>query len=85
MPPAIPFQPAIRPRSLANVLLDLREARRDVDAARLDVFNGKDAEDRVTEAETRQEDLRDEFDAKFEETNGFSIADLWKAREDALL
>ena len=78
--------PAIRPRSLANVLADIREARQDLDLANASLLACEpDADDRYTEAETRLEDLREEFDARFAETNGLTIADLWKAREEAML
>jgi hypothetical protein len=79
------FRPVIRARNLSNVLDDLREARGDVDAARMAVLNGEDAEDRVTEAETREEDLREEFAAKFVEANGMTIEDFRTAFAKALI
>jgi hypothetical protein len=54
----------IRPRSLANVLDDLKEARRDYDDA---LSDHPTHEDRATEAETRVEDLREEFDVRLAE------------------
>lgn len=77
---------AIRPRSLVNVLADIREARGDLDAANASLLAcEEDAEDRYTEAETRLEDLREEFETRFAETSGLTLADLWKAREEAVL
>jgi ribosome recycling factor len=75
--------PAIRARSLTNVLTDLRHARRDWEQALHD--RSADAEDRATEAETRLEDLRDEFWLKFTEATGLTVEALMKAREDCLL
>ena len=113
---------AIRPRSLAVVMDDLREARRDYDDAiggfcpqcrgdggwddiRCDprgadgtisqwvecqsCDNGRlstrDAEDRATEAETRLEDLRDEFDTRLVEAAGLTVEQIMRAREEALI
>jgi hypothetical protein len=108
-------QVTIRPRSLANVLLDLKEARRDYDDALAGICpdcrgdggnssgfyfrsdhsvsedfsecpccegTGKltDADDRATEADTRVDDLRDEFTARFHEATGLT----WKQIEDAI-
>jgi hypothetical protein len=76
----------IRPRSLANVLADLREARGDLDAANASlVACESDAEDRYAEAETRLEDLREEFDVRFVSVAGLTVADVMKAREECLL
>ena len=81
--------PTIRARSLANVLLDLREARRDWEQAL------KDAEcavregdehledeccDRMSEADTRIDDLRDEFAERFLDATGLT----WKQIETAI-
>jgi hypothetical protein len=77
---------AIRARSLANVLADIREARSDLDVANVSLLACEpDAEDRYAEAETRLEDLREEFEERFAETSGLALADLWKAREEAAL
>jgi hypothetical protein len=80
-------QPAIRPRSLANVLLDLKEARRDWEQAideiarlPIGVSEADDADDRASEADTRVDDLRDEFTARFHEVTGLT----WKQIEDAI-
>jgi hypothetical protein len=84
--------PAIRPRSLANVLLDLKEARRDWEQALADAeaaatpMDGPlsqeeiDAGDRMSEADTRIEDLREEFAERFLEATGLT----WKQIEDAV-
>jgi ribosome recycling factor len=78
--------PAIRPRSLVNVLADIREAKRDLDDALADVERGEeDGEDRANEAETRLEDLRDEFDVRFSETTGLTWKQLQTAVEEAVL
>lgn len=74
-------QVTIRPRTLANLLDDLRHARRDYDDALAD----SGTEGRVGEAETRLDDMREEFEARFAEVNGLTIGDLMKAREDCLL
>jgi hypothetical protein len=74
-------QPAIRPRSLANVLLDLKEARRDWEQALADAERDEpDADDRMSEADTRIEDLREEFAERFVEATGLT----WKQIEDAV-
>jgi phosphate uptake regulator len=65
----------IRPRSLANVLSDLKEAHDDAIQAQSD---GDD--DRFGEAETRVDDLRDEFAERFVETTGLT----WKQIEAAI-
>jgi hypothetical protein len=76
----------IRPRSLANVLSDLKEARGDLDAANASLLACEsDAEDRYAEAETRLEDLREEFDARFVSVAGLTVSDVMKAREECLL
>jgi len=89
MPPANPIV-AIRPRSLANVLADLREALDDLDTARaalpkLEQLYDYDAEDRATEAETRFRDLQAEFDVKLAETTGLSVEDFRRAYSEALI
>jgi hypothetical protein len=83
MPPHHSNIATIRPRSLANVLADLKEARRDYDDAL--GANDADAEDRATEAETRLEDLRADFDARLIAATGLSFEALLKAREECLL
>lgn len=79
---------AIRPRSLANVLADLRHACEDYDEA-IDKISGSpddaDLQDRATEAETRQADLREEFSAKLLEATGLTLETLLAARERCLL
>lgn len=82
MPPANPVV-AIRPRSLANVLADLKEARRDWDDAL--AANDADAEDRATEAETRLEDLREEALSKIYDALGMEFEAVLKMREEGLL
>jgi ABC-type phosphate transport system auxiliary subunit len=68
------------------VLADLREARGDLDAANASlVACESDAEDRYAEAETRLEDLREEFDVRFVSVAGLTVADVMKAREECLL
>jgi hypothetical protein len=85
---------AIRPRSLANILADLKEARGDLQQALEDVKHATlgmpsqhyaDIDDRATEAETRVDDLRDEFEAAFLRSTGLSVEDVLKAREEAVL
>jgi hypothetical protein len=78
---------AIRPRSLANVLLDLREARSDWKQALKDAETAPDyskadldAGDRMSEADTRHDDLRKEFAERFEEATGLT----WKQVEAAI-
>lgn len=77
------YSPAIRPRSLATVLADLREAHRDFNDAL--AADDADAEDRATEAETRLDDLREDFDARMVATTGLTIEDLRTAYAEALL
>lgn len=80
MPPANPVV-AIRPRSLANVLADLKEAHGDwIDACGAIARNEEDAADRAAEAETREEDLRQEFAERFVEATGLT----WKQIETAI-
>jgi hypothetical protein len=73
----------IRPRTCATILSDIEEARRDYDDAL--TAEDADAEDRTTEAETRLDDLRDEFAERFEEACGLKLRDVLFAREQALL
>ena len=73
----------IRPRTCATILSDIEEARRDYDDAL--TAEDADAEDRATEAETRLDDLRDEFAERFEEACGLKLGDVLFARERALL
>ena len=81
------YQLPIRPRSLANVLLDLKEARRDWEQALSEGEAAKpyskedsDAGDRMSEADTRIDDLRDEFAERFLEATGLT----WKQIEEAV-
>ncbi len=93
MPPAIPF-PTVRARSPANVLADLKEAKRDWEQAladaecaaregdeRLEAEHG----DRMSEADTRIDDLRDEFAARFVEATGLTWAQIETAMMEAVL
>lgn len=73
----------IRPRTCATILADIEEARRDYDDAL--TAGDADAEDRTTEAETRLDDLRDEFAERFEEACGLKLGDVLFAREQALI
>jgi hypothetical protein len=76
----------IRPRSLANVLADLREAKDDYGEALAAVERQEpDADDRASEAETRCEDLFDEFVATFVDATGMTFKDLQRAVEEAVL
>lgn len=77
-----PFQPD-PPRSLANVLLDLKEARRDLTDA--EQYLGKAAEDRAIEAEQRLDNLRDEFSAKFAAATGLTFRQVQDAVSEAVL
>jgi hypothetical protein len=74
---------AIRPRTCATILSDIEEARRDYDDAL--TAEDADADDRATEAETRLDDLRDEFAERFEEACGLKLGDVLFAREQALI
>jgi alkanesulfonate monooxygenase SsuD/methylene tetrahydromethanopterin reductase-like flavin-dependent oxidoreductase (luciferase family) len=88
MPPHITNIVTIRPRSLANVLADLREARRDYDAATNEIavnacrhgFLNDDADDRASEADARTNALREEFASRFLAATGLT----WKQIEDAV-
>jgi hypothetical protein len=89
MPPANIIPITVRPRSLRNVLDDLREARRDYDQALEDAFTSdrairRDADDRATEAETRLEDLREEFERRLTDATGLTFEQLLKCREECL-
>ena len=80
MPPAIPLI-TIRPRSLANVLLDLKDARRDWEQALAEAERDEpDADDRMSEADTRLDDLREEFESRFLDATGLT----WGQIEDAI-
>lgn len=83
---------ALRPRTLANVLLDLREARRDSqdalnEIARLPIgaSEADDLDDRATEADQRLDDLRDEFAAMFQRATGLTWKQIETAIEEAVL
>ena len=70
--------PAIRARSLANVLADLWEAK---DDWRMAVeADDPDAADRATEADTRVDDLTEEFYERFRDATGLT----WKQVEQAI-
>jgi hypothetical protein len=71
-----PFTPP--PRNLANVLVELRQAKRDWNDA-LDA-DDPDSDDRMAEAEQREEALREEFDRMFREATGLT----WKVIETAV-
>jgi hypothetical protein len=81
MPPHITNIVTIRPRSLANVLIDLREAKRDWELALADAERGvAEADDRMSEADTRVDDLREEFASRFLAATGLT----WKQIEAAV-
>jgi uncharacterized damage-inducible protein DinB len=74
------------PRTLAHVLLDLKEARADWIDALDDVQNGiTAADDRATEAETRLEDLRAEFGLRCQAATGLTVDQIRTAYAEALL
>lgn len=83
MPPHPAPVVAIRPRTLAQVLADLKEARRDYMDACSDPK--PEAEDRATEAETRAEDLHEEAEFVFARSNGMPLAALLKCVEEGVL
>lgn len=72
-------------RTLANVLLDLKEARGDWEQALADAEGARgtkaeeDAGDRMSEADQRLDELRDEFAAMFVKATGVT----WKQVQDA--
>jgi acyl-CoA reductase-like NAD-dependent aldehyde dehydrogenase len=87
MPPAIPLREI--PRTLANVLLDLKEARSDWDQALQDAECAgregnprlhEEAGDRMSEADERIDALREEFAAMFVAATGLT----WKQIEAAI-
>lgn len=76
-------------RTLANVLLDLKEAQRDWQQANDDADCAdresnprleKEAQDRATEADNRVDALRDEFASRFQSATGLT----WKQIEAAV-
>lgn len=80
-------QIAALPRTLAHVLLDLREARRDWltatnEIARLPIGapEADDLDDRATEADRRIDDLREEFAERFQAATGLT----WRQVEEAV-
>jgi hypothetical protein len=84
----------LRPRSLANVLLDLTDARRDwaqalADAERAGREGDEQLEaecgDRMSEADTRIDDLRGEFTQRFREATGLTWRQIEKAVEEMVL
>jgi hypothetical protein len=81
------FAPAIRARSLSNVLKDLKEAHRDLHNAIADFDDPEDSDvdDRCAEAETRVYDLREEFAERFVETTGLTWRDIETAISEAVL
>ena len=80
------IHPTVRPRSLAQVLADIREAFDDYqDALTAIRLDDPDGHDRATEAGTRLDDLRDEFAAKFVEATGLSVDDFRAAYAGALI
>jgi hypothetical protein len=72
-----------RPRRLDTVLADLREAVRDYHDAL--AAKDPDAEDRATEADSRVETLRTEFEGGFQAETGLTIEQLRQAFEGALI
>lgn len=92
MPPHNQNVVTIRPRSLANVLADLKEARADYEVAIADLgasdggtVEEADADDRASAADTRVEDLRTEFDERLVEAAGLTVEDLRRAYAEALI
>jgi hypothetical protein len=86
-PPAIPLRKI--PRTLANVLLDLKEARSDWDQADRDAACAgregnrrleEEAGDRMSEADDRTDALREEFATMFVAATGLT----WKQIEAAI-
>jgi uncharacterized damage-inducible protein DinB len=76
----------VRPRSLANVLADIREARSDWTVATAAVLDGEDdADDRVNEAETRLDDLREDFATRLLEATGLTTEQMRDAYAEALI
>lgn len=81
----------IRPRTLANILLDLKEARRDWEQALSEAENAisrqaeDDAGDRMSEADTRIDDLRDEFSTRFLDVTGLTWKQIETAQSEMLL
>lgn len=82
------------PRTLASVLLDLQEARKDWEQAAHDAEcadregnSQLEAEhgDRMSEADQRTDDLRDEFKAKFRTATGLTWSQIEAAIEGGLL
>jgi hypothetical protein len=87
MPPAIPLRKT--PRTLANVVIDLREARSDweeaIASAEHATATGDDNAadefgDRATEADDRIDALREEFAERFVAATGLT----WKQIEAAI-
>lgn len=83
-----------RPRTLAHVLLDLKEAKRDWEQAAKDAeCAGREsnpriedeAGDRMTEADRRIDDLREEFASRFLAATGLTWKQVETAVEDAVL
>jgi len=77
------------PRTIANVLLDLREARRDWEQALRDAERAarennprleEEYGDRMSEADRRIDDLRDEFAERFVKATGLT----WKQVQEAV-
>lgn len=80
------------PRTLANVLLDLKEARRDWESALADAErevdysqDESDAGDRMSEADNRIDELRDEFASQFQAATGLTWKQVETAIEEAVL
>jgi hypothetical protein len=86
---------AIRPRSLANVLADIREAAedytnaiRDLEEARPGTRSEAEADDRATEADQRWEALREEANERLAallRAEGVTWAQVQRAQQEALL
>lgn len=81
-----------RPRNLAHVLLDLKEARRDWEQALQDAERAphyskeeEEAGDRMSEADRRIDDLRDEFASRFQAATGLTWKQVETAIEEAVL
>jgi len=81
-----------KPRTLANVLLDLREARDDYECAITDLGESRsgtlaerDADDRASEADSRLDALREEFESGFLAATGLTFKQVQEAVKEAVL
>jgi hypothetical protein len=74
----------LRPRTLANVLLDLRRAKADWDRG-VDDPDDERAETTMTDADRRHDILMAEFRAMILESTGVEWSDIEHAIQDAVL